>query len=150
MAAKPIAEGLYRSSPDDGAPQLIASRCVACGEVSFPKQDACPRCTTRGCEEVPLSRRGTLWTWTIQRFPPPPPYIGPADREHFTPYGVGYVELPEGVRVEARLTENDPAKLSIGMEMELVLLPFVQDAEGNDRMTFAFRPTGGTGREASP
>jgi uncharacterized OB-fold protein len=138
MAETPIAEGLYRT--EGGAPRLIGSRCTACGEVTFPAQDACPSCTTRGAEEIPLSRRGTLWTWTVQHFPPPPPYIGPADRETFEPDGVGYVELAEGVRVEGRLTESDPAKLSIGMEMELVLLPFVKDEEGNDRMTFAFQP----------
>jgi uncharacterized OB-fold protein len=138
MPDKPIAEGLYRI--EGGAAQLIGSRCGECGEVSFPSQDACPSCTTRGAEAIPLSRRGTLWTWTIQHFPPPPPYIGPADRETFEPYGVGYVELAEGIRVEGRLTESDPEKLSIGMEMELVLQPFVQDEEGNHRITFAFQP----------
>ena len=85
-----------------------------------------------------------LWTWTIQRFPPPaPPFAG--DREAFEPFGVGYVELPEGIRVEARLTESDPGALAIGMPMELVLEPFDRDAEGNERMTFAFRPAGGAG-----
>ncbi len=135
----PIREGLFTWPSEQ--PQLIAGRCAACGEVSFPRQDACPGCTERGSEEILLSRRGTLWTWTIQRFPPPsPPYIGPADRESFVPFGVGYVELPEGIRVEGRLTVNDPARLEIGMEMELVLEKFIDDAEGNERVTFAFRP----------
>ena len=134
----PIQEGLL-SSLDE--PQLLASRCVACGEVSFPQQKSCPACTSHEIEETRLSRRGTLWTWTIQRFPPTaPPYIGPADRESYVPFGVGYIELPEGIRVEARLTESDPDKLEIGMNMELVLEKFLEDEQGNDRMTFAFRP----------
>ena len=50
---------------------------------------------------------------------------------------MGYVELPGEVRVEARLTESDPARLRIGMEMELTLIP----APGREgEMTFAFRP----------
>jgi uncharacterized OB-fold protein len=50
---------------------------------------------------------------------------------------VGYVELPGQVRVEARLTESDPDRLSIGMPMELVLIP----APGPDgSVTYAFRP----------
>jgi uncharacterized OB-fold protein len=61
----------------------------------------------------------------------------PVDPDAFEPYGVGYVELPGEVRVEARLTESDPMRLAIGMPMELVLVP----APGaGDVMTFAFRP----------
>ena len=57
-----------------------------------------------------LARRGTLWTWTVQRFrPKSPPYAGRP--EEFEPYGVGYVELPGEVRVEARLTESTPSEL---------------------------------------
>ena len=44
------------------------------------------------------------------------------------------------VRVESRLTVADPEALSIGMEMELVVVPFRTDEDGNEVMTFAFRP----------
>jgi uncharacterized OB-fold protein len=145
----PVEEGLF-TWPSD-SPQLIASRCTGCSEVTFPKQASCPNCGSTDVEEILLSRRGRVWTWTIQNFAPPtPPYIGPGgigpggigpnDRDSFVPYGVAYVELPEGVRVEARLTENDPEKLEIGMEMELVIQKFIEDADGNELMTFAFQP----------
>ena len=55
------------------------------------------------------------------------------------PFGVGYVELGD-VKVEARLTEADPEKLQLGMEMELALVPFRTDDDGNEVVTFAFRP----------
>jgi uncharacterized OB-fold protein len=58
------------------------------------------------------------------------------------PYAVGYVELPGEIKVESRLTENDPAKLRPGMELELVVIPFRSDDAGNEVMTFAFRPVG--------
>ena len=110
-------------------PVLLGSECRNCGTVSFPRLNACPRCTSTDVQERRLARRGTLWSWTIQRFrPKSPPYTGP---EEFEPYGVGYVELPGEVRVEARLTESDPSKLQIGMAMELTLIP---------EATFAFRP----------
>jgi uncharacterized OB-fold protein len=89
--------------------------------------------------EALLSRRGTLWAWTTQAFPPPPPYSGPSGKD-FVPFGVGYVELPDEVKVEARLTEADPAKLANGMEMELAIVPFRTDDDGNEVVTFAFRP----------
>lgn len=135
----PIADGLY-TWPSD-SPQLIASRCKSCKEVTFPAQKSCPACTGESVEEILLSRRGQLWTWTIQRFPPPPPFIG--NVEPFEPYGVGYVELPEGVRVEARLTTANPAELEIGMDMDLVIEKFTDGDAGEELMTFAFAPSPG-------
>ena len=135
----PVAEGVF-TWPSD-SPHLLGSRCVRCGNHMFPTQGSCPRCTGSETETVELSRRGTLWTWTIQGFPPKaPPYIGDADPKTFRAFGVGYVELPGEVKVEARLTESDPSRLRIGMEMELVIVPLATDADGNEIMTFAFAP----------
>jgi uncharacterized OB-fold protein len=130
----PVAEGLIAGTAD--RPELIGSACRSCGTVTFPRQDSCPRCTSQDVEERRLARRGTLWTWTVQCFPPKsPPYAEAA--EAFEPYGVGYVELPGEVRVEARLTESDPERLRIGMPMELTLIPA---PGGSGAMTYAFRP----------
>jgi uncharacterized OB-fold protein len=124
MGSLPVAEGLFSWPSDE--PRLIGGRCRSCGTITFPKQGSC--------------RRGTLWTFTVQGFPPKAPYAGP---EPFTPYGVGYVELAGRVLVEARLTENDPARLAIGAEMELVIVPFRRDEDGHDIVTFAFSPVTG-------
>ena len=70
--------------------------------------------------------------------PKSPPYAV-ADTEAFEPYGVGYVELPGEVRVEARLTVADPALLRIGMPMELTLIP-APGADHGDVVTYAFAP----------
>jgi uncharacterized OB-fold protein len=138
MARVPVAEGVFTWPADE--PALIGSRCAACGIVTFPKQDSCPRCSSTEMADHLLSRRGRLWAWTTQHFPPPsPPYAGPAGSD-FVPFGVGYVDLAGEVKVEARLTEADPDALALGMEMELVLVPFRTDDEGNEVMTFAFRP----------
>jgi uncharacterized OB-fold protein len=117
------------------APLLVGSRCRRCGVVAFPRQASCAACTSGDVDEQRLARVGTLWTWTIQCFAPKsPPYAGTAD--DFEPYGVGYVELAGQVRVEARLTERDPARLRIGMPMELVLI----EAPGGAGLTYAFAP----------
>ena len=111
------------------------------GVISFPAEQSATE-----TEQVLLSRTGTLFTWTTQQFvPPSPPYTGDTDADSFTPYAVGYVELPEGILVEGRLTESDPERLAIGQQMELVLIPFRTEpgAAGEpDReiVTFAFAP----------
>jgi uncharacterized OB-fold protein len=132
-----IAEGLFAERGD--GPRLIGSRCRDCGVVAFPAQTSCARCTSTDVEQHLLRRRGELWTWTVQRFRPKPPYTGP---EEFDPYGVGYVELAGECRIEAILTESDPEALRIGMEMELTLIP-VRGPDGDEVKTFAFAPAGG-------
>jgi uncharacterized OB-fold protein len=140
LAQIPIAERLFTWPSEE--PRLIGSRCGACEIVTFPAQDSCPRCASVHMREQLLARRGRLWAWTTQHFPPPsPPYAGPTG-EAFVPYGIGYVELPGEVKVEARLTDADPERLAEGMEMELVVVPFRTDDEGNEVVTFAFRPVG--------
>jgi uncharacterized protein len=141
MTRVPVAEGIFTWPTDD--PELIGSRCTECGIVTFPAQDSCPRCASTAMTEHLLARRGRLWAWTIQDFPPPaPPYAGPAGRE-FVPFGVGYVELADEVKVESRLTVADPDALHIGMELELVLVPFRTNDDGDEVVTFAFRPVNG-------
>ena len=138
MAQVPVADGVFTFPADE--PQLIGSRCRECAIVTFPAQDSCPRCASTEMARHLLARRGRLWAWTTQHFPPPsPPYAGPSGPD-FVPFGVGYVELPGEVKVETRLTSADPAVLTPGMDMELVLVPFRTDADGTEVVTFAFRP----------
>jgi uncharacterized OB-fold protein len=138
MARVPVAEGIFTWPSEET--RLIGSRCSDCGIVTFPAQDSCPRCPSTGMAQHLLPRRGRLWAWTSQEFPPPsPPYAGPTG-DAFVPYGVGYVELGDEVRVEARLTQT--RGLQTGMDMELVLVPFRTDEDGNEVVTFAFRPVG--------
>ena len=138
VAQVPVADGVFTWPSDE--PQLIGSRCIACGIVTFPAQGSCARCGATEMAEHPLARRGRLWAWTTQSFPPPsPPYAGPVGAE-FVPFGVGYVELNDEVKVESRLTTADPDVLQQGMEMELVIVPFGTDGHGNEILTFAFAP----------
>ncbi|MXP23494.1 hypothetical protein GIY30_19320 [Gordonia sp. HNM0687] len=133
----PVAEGLFTRA--DGEAQLIASRRLSDGSVSFP---AAPE--GDDVETILLSSTGTLFTWTTQQFPPPsPPYAGVVDKTSFEPYAVGYVEFPEGVLVEGRLTVRDPEQLTIGQEMTVVLVPFTVAGESPHEVeTFAFAPAG--------
>lgn len=134
--AAPIEDGLFTWPADD--PQLIGSRCESCATITFPPQQSCPRCTSNQVSEHLLARSGTLWTWTVQGFrPKSPPYEGGDD---FTPYAVGYVELPGEVKVETLLADVEPGELTIGMPMELTIVPFRSTESDEPLAMFAFRP----------
>lgn len=125
--------------PDED-PQLIGSRCDDCGATTWPTQQRCPRCSGGQMSELLLPRRGTVVAWTTQGFVPMLPYAGSATGETFEPFGVGLVQLGDDVRVEARLTENDPANLQFGMDVELVVVPLFVEEDGTEVMTIAFAP----------
>ncbi len=139
----PVAEGLF-TWPSD-APRLIGAECAHCGLVGFPAGPPCARCGSDQASQKLLADRGALWTFTTQNFrPPAPPYDGADTPETFRPYTVGYVDLAGEVMVEARLTEPDPAKLAIGQEMRLTVVPYTVTPDGTEVLTFAFAPDPGS------
>ena len=137
----PVQDGLFSWS--DESVRLIGGQCTDCDNHVFPYQSGCPKCSGDEVAKVELSTEGELWTWTVQGYPPKaPPYIGDVGDGDFEPFGVGYVELADELRVEARLTENEPSRLRIGMPMKLALVPLTINDSGEEVVTFAFAPKG--------
>lgn len=123
-------------------PVLIGSRCADCAEHYFPPARSCTRCLSQKLEPCELGDRGLLWSWTIQAFLPKAPYDGGEAPESFQPYGVGYVEMPSGIKVEARLTVADAAQLRIGMPMALTVAHYGSPERETAALTYAFEPEG--------
>jgi uncharacterized OB-fold protein len=138
VTARPLAAGLFTWPSDD--PHLLGSRCADCGTMTFPTHVGCPRCASQRMSTVELGTRGTVWTWTSQEFRPPPPYAGPSE---FRPYYLGFVELPGELMVESYFTGYDDRTPTIGDEVELTIVPFNTDDEGDEIVTYAFRPVDG-------
>jgi uncharacterized protein len=126
----PVRAGLFT---DTDPPRLLGSRCRACGRSLFPRTETCPYCAAADTEEVELSAEGSLWAWTAVTAAPPG-YRGEV------PYGLGVVELADGLRVVSRLTEADPAALRSGQPMTLVLVPLHTADDGRDVVGYAFSP----------
>lgn len=128
-ALAPIAENLWTNEQQ---PRLIGGR-LPSGEIVFPMPtgDA-----AMGVEPYPLSRRGSLWSWTSQDFRPKTPYEGPGEGSHdFRPFLLGYVELQGEVIVESYIVDAELSELKLGMPMEFTIAQFDET-----RATFAFRP----------
>ena len=120
-ATPPGRRGLFVDA--GGEVRLLGSSASSAAWSPSPSKSRAPAALRLHVRDRLLGRRGTLWSWTIQCFPPKSPPYAVEDPDAFEPFGVGYVELPDEVRVEARLTIADPEKLRIGMPMELTLIP---------------------------
>ncbi len=87
--------------------RLEAGKCKKCEVIQFPGRAICPECGSKKSEPVTLSGKGTLETFTITR-------IAPEGFGDITPYAVGIIELEEGVKIMAQITDCDPETLKIG------------------------------------
>jgi hypothetical protein len=133
----PAIEGWFRIEE----PALLGTRCGACGTIFFPKEtDFCrnPECSGTDFEEVPLSRRGRLWSFTDNHYAPPAPYIAP---EPFEPYTIAAVELDDEKMVVLGQVERGVgvADLEAGMEMELTIATLYEDDE-HEYVIWNWRP----------
>ena len=134
----PVAEDLFRWS--QGSVELIGSRCKACDTHYFPKRLSCsnPDCKDKELVEVALSRKGRLYSYTVQGYRPPALF----KMEPWSPYAIGLIDLPEGVRVMGMLTGSALEDIVIDMPMELTVEPLYRDELGRDVMTYKFKPAG--------
>src|SRR5262245_18498260 len=111
----------------DGQPRLLRSRCGTCSTETFPAQSSCPRCSSEDVGRAELATSGTVWTWTVQRFAPKPPFRGP---KVFEPFALGYVDLGT-VRVEARLAGKPVEQWKIDDPVHLVVGALDDDDESS-------------------
>jgi len=128
-----INEKLLKLPSPEEEPHLLGVKCKSCGELFFPKRNRCTNCFAEEIEEVALSKKGKIYTYTIVHNATPG-YTGPV------PYGVGAVELPEGIVILSPLTQFNFDKLKIGMDVELVLEKLYEDEKGNEVISYKFRP----------
>jgi hypothetical protein len=121
----PIASGYFTWPSIE--PRLLASRCKSCDTHYFPRSARCqnPNCRHGDIEEVSLSNKGKLWSYTYILNSLPPPFR----MEPFVPYGVGLVELPEGIKVLGMLTEFKLEELKVGLEVRLVIESLYKDEQ---------------------
>ncbi len=77
-------------------------------------------------------------SYTIQRFQPPYPYI--SDSDAFEPYGIGTVELPDGIQVPGQITGIDVEDIAVGMAVDMVVETLYVDEDGDEVLTWKWAP----------
>ncbi len=138
-AQVPAIEGWFTTA---GPAALIGTRCDACGSHFFPPERVLcrnPACTSTDLPDVELSGRGKVWSFSVNHYAAPAPYVG---KDPFEPYTVVAVELQaEQMVVLGQLAEGiDPEGLSIGDEVEVVIEPLFTDEEGDEHIVWKWKP----------
>ena len=113
-----------------GAACLIGARCRDCAKLWFPSSAICSACRSQAVEPAPLSREGKLYAWSR---------LHVAARGWGAPYVIGYVDLPEGVRVFAHIA-GDADALRADMAVAFRTTTPVINAEGQEVIHFVFAP----------
>jgi uncharacterized protein len=133
-AAIPVAEGLFEVLPE--GPRLIGTQCTSCDTLYFPVALSCrnPQCAEKRIERALLPGHGTLLSYTIQRYQPPPLFC----MDNWEPYAIGLVDLGAGVEVMGMLTAIPLDAIRIGMAMRMVLETLYTDATRGAVATYKF------------
>jgi uncharacterized OB-fold protein len=114
----PFQEGTFIE--DKEGSYLIGNKCKSCGQAFFPKAQACLNCFHEDLEKVSLGSQGELYSYTTAYMP----------ASHFQPpYSVGYVNMPEGIRIFAPLKEIEGKPFQLGMPMKLVIEKLWRDGD---------------------
>jgi len=125
----PFREGLFEDI--SGTWALVGGRCKQCEKIIFPPRAVCLNCLSEDMEKLTLSRNGTLYSFTTVHMP----------SEHFEPpYVIGWIELPEGIRVFSPIRYGQEQSLKIGMAMELSVEK-LWDEEEKIVTGYVFRPS---------
>ena len=112
--------------------ELLVQQCAECGRLRFIPSELCSACLSSECAWVPVSGRGTVYTFTVVHRAPTPVYQAEA------PYAIAYIELEEGPRVPARLVDVAPEAVEVGMPVTVVF-----DDVDDDLTLYRFRPDEG-------
>lgn len=129
----PVKEGLWTS---DEKPQLVGSQCNNCGELFFPRRQEvlCSNCQSSSFKEINLGPKGKIYSYTVVMQRPPLYYKAEV------PYAIGFVELPEGIRVETLFTGGNLDDLKVGMEVEILVDKLHDEEDGTEVYCYKFKP----------
>ena len=138
--ARPAIDGWWSTDDADDV-HLIGGKCPQCATYVFPpREHTCPNpaCESDTLELVPMSQRGTVWSYTENHYAPPPPF--PA-ADPFRPYAIAAVQLAEeGLIVLGKVVEGTGVdQLRVGATMELTVERLYTYDAGTDRTVYAWR-----------
>ncbi len=114
---------------EDANVRRLGKRCNSCGAVQYPPRYKCWQCGSEDFENMKIARAGKVFTYTLDSLPPNPD----------PPTPMVSVDLDGGGRLYTQMTDVDPEKVEIGMEVEMVIRRLHQGG-GYNNYFWKFRP----------
>jgi uncharacterized OB-fold protein len=115
--------------------RLAGSRCVDCGIALFGERHRCENCSSSNVTHEHFSNRGTVFSYTIQRYPPPKPNAVP---DPWLPRPLAWIDLADiGPRIMSPI-ECEPGDVSIGSPVRLECCVGWLDNEGREVIAYKF------------
>jgi len=118
---------------------LIGAKCKACGAINLPRGANCLKCgRPLEFESVKLSGNGKIYSFTtVSRGGSPPEFS--TQQKFVGSYPVAVLELDEGPKIVAQMTDCKADELKIGLPVQPVFRRIYED-DGLIRYGIKFRP----------
>jgi uncharacterized OB-fold protein len=112
-------------------------RCGSCGIALLGRRRRCENCASTEVAEAQFALTGRVHTYTIQRYPPPAPFVAP---QPWIPRGLAWIDLDDqGPRILGPV-EGPAEQVSIGLRVVARFSPGWRDDRGREVIAFSFAP----------
>ena len=106
--------------------------CPHCGAKLFPPRDVCPHCGREAKTTYTFVGTGTVVSWTTVR-------QAPAGFEEQAPYVVALIQLDEGAKLTAQLTDLGGETPYVGMPVEMVTRKLRNDENERGLIIYGYK-----------
>ena len=114
--------------------RLQGTQCESCGDLQFPPVLICSKCKSRDLNTFLFSGKGSVYSFSTVYYPL-------THFKMFVPYIVALINLEEGPRITAQLTDVSPNEVEIEMLVEMVVRKISEEGErGVIQYGYKFRP----------
>ena len=76
--------------------RFVGSQCRACGDRLLGRRHRCENCSSADLADETYPSTGAVFTYTVQRYPPPAPYSA---ENPWRPRPLAWVDLDEGPQI---------------------------------------------------
>ncbi len=123
----------------DGSYAILCGKCQECATVVFPKPPICPTCLSTDIEVSRVSEGGTLYSYSV---------VHAARAGWQAPYGIAYVDFPQGVRICGPLELTQGADIALDAPVRVLAGTLRTDAGGKPVLSHRFEAVTTSGSQS--